>query len=99
MALTETQVLSHDIRGEYKSIDEITDTFIFRDGVQISHSRHRSGHIFPGDLLGEWDGTGNDARTFVRTDVSGMSQDFQDLAGICWTEDRYAAYQAALRAQ
>lgn len=99
MPLTETTQLSHDIRGEFKSINEITDSFIFRDGSQAAHNRHRSGPIFPGSLTGEWDGTGTDTRTYVRTDVSSMSQDVRDLAGVCWTDARHTAYETHLRAQ
>ena len=87
--LTEETTYSQDIRGEFCFINEITDTKILRDGVEITSTRHR-GVVTPGSF----DGT-----TYTRTDITGYSTAFQAIANALWSDDLHSRYEAHLRAQ
>ncbi|MCH9665579.1 MAG: hypothetical protein K0U41_06980 [Gammaproteobacteria bacterium] len=89
MALTKETVQSHNIRGRFKTISEITDTYILNNGARISDSRHRGGVLYPGSLA---DGV------YVRTDTTGYSDDVQALAAACWTDAIHEAYETSLNA-
>ncbi|MCH9665861.1 MAG: hypothetical protein K0U41_08465 [Gammaproteobacteria bacterium] len=87
MALTKETVQSHNIRGRFKTISEITDTYILDDGTRISDTRHYDAVIYPGSLV---DGV------YVRTDVTVYSDDVQTLAAACWTDAIHEAYETSL---
>lgn len=95
--LTETLTHSQDIRGEYCGINEITDTTIFRNNVQISTSRHRSGPIAAGSLTNSTDEAAIDGKVYEITDVSAYSTAFQSIANALWTVDLHTAFEQNLR--
>lgn len=90
MALTETVQYAQDIRGEFCSINEITDTIILRDGEEITSSRHRSGGKAAGSLVDN---------VYVRTDITVFSQAYQNIASALWTDDLHTRLEAHLREQ
>lgn len=67
------------------------------NGVQVSSAPNTVSAV-PGSLSGEWDGEGEDTRTYVRTDTSGFPTEIQTLTAACWTEDSYTQHEAFLRA-
>lgn len=97
MALEKIVTLSYDIRGEYKSINEITDTAIVEDGVELSSSRHRGGRVLPGLLVKTSVDPAEETYVYSITDTSPYSSGVQELAITLWTVEIHEAYEAHLR--
>ena len=90
MALTKTTTDDKiEIVTEFKQIQVRTATVIKEDGVELSRSFHR--HIlYPSTCVKNEDGS----FTHTDTDISGETQEIQDICGAVWTNAVKASYKA-----
>ena len=90
MALTKTQAVDKiEIVGDYKHVQVRTATIVSEDGVEISRSFHR--HVLAPQAKnnGLWE----------NTDISGETQEVQDICNAAWTANVKLAYREHMDAQ
>ena len=91
MALTETRVTDKiEVVGnpDYRTLQIREDNQIFRDGALISSGNFHRFSLVPGSLVDD---------VYVRTDLTNLDQEIQNIAGLCWNDDVHTAYEAFLR--
>ena len=97
MALTEQSVYRIEIVGEeaYRTFQIRRDDQILKDGIVISKDNFHRYILVPGGLV-ENEVEGEDD-VYQRTDVSGQTQEIQNIIGLCWDDAAHTAYEAKLR--
>ena len=90
MALTKTvEYDKFEIVTEHKIVQCREATVVKEDGVELSRSFHR--HIlYPSTCVKNEDGS----FTHTDTDISGETQEIQDICGAVWTNAVKASYKA-----
>ena len=89
MALTKTiEYDKIEVVGEYKAVQCREATIIKEDGVELSRSFHRK-VLYPSLCKKNADGT----FTHTDTDISGESQETQDICAAVWTDAVKAAWK------